>query len=72
MKLHSRTVTTITDYILYEAHSDSSFVIDRCIKSAIPCAFVRNKNIKMSSFKSNENIQKECWPDRSILVSDPK
>ena len=31
------------------------------------------KNIKMSSFKSSENIQKkEGWPLRSVLFSDPE
>ena len=30
-------------------------------------AVTTNKNIKMSSFKSSENIQKkEGWPDRSV------
>ena len=34
-----------------------------------PAAVTTNKNIKMSSFKSSENIQKkdlECGPDRSV------
>ena len=33
----------------------------------IPAAVTTNKNIKMSSFKSSENIQKEeGGPDRSV------
>ena len=40
-----------------------------------PAAVTTNKNIKISSFKSSENIQKkEDGPDRSvsILFSDPE
>ena len=34
-----------------------------------PAAVTTNKNIKMSSFKSGENIQKkECGPDRFYKV----
>ena len=33
----------------------------------MPAAVITNKNIIMSSFKSNRNIQKkECGPDRSV------
>ena len=54
--------------ILTSALCDQHFVVRCIVGSLISRLKISNKNIKLSFFKSSENIQKkEGWPDRPVF-----
>ena len=59
-KQRRRSASRFTDQRLCFRYTDSTIPL-------LPISEIPNKNIKMSSFKSSENIQKkEGGPDRSV------